>query len=172
MCDELMDFVNASSQQQRYRLDKVFLDPEKLTATEFVLQPLAWQSIRYGHDEICKVPDDRRGIYAFAISHPSDVLPPYCYVLYIGIAGRDSNRSLRERYGDYLNRKKILKRERIASMIGRWESILRFFFAPVEQTVTSEDLKTLERQLNTALMPPFSINDADAETKKMLRAFP
>ena len=170
MPDELEDFVNASAEQLKYQF-AVTLEPDKLMAVDSTLQPLAWRSIPYGHDQIHEVPNDKRGIYAFAISHPSDVLPPHGYILYIGIAGRDSDRSLQERYRDYLNRGKVRKRERIARMIVCWRSILRFLFAPVEESVTSEDLKNMERRLNTALMPPLSINDVDAETRQMRRAF-
>lgn len=170
MCNELEDFVNASAERLKYRIS-VNLEPHGLIAAASDLQPLAWQSIPYGPDEIHKIPDDKRGIYAFSVSYPSDVLPPHGYILYIGIAGRDSNRSLRARYKDYLNWKTVLKRARIARMIGCWRPILRFSFAPVEETVTSADLKNIERRLNTALMPPFSINDMDAETRRMMKAF-
>lgn len=56
-------------------------------------------------------------------------------------------------------------------MIGYWGPILRFWFAPVEPTMTSAALQNIERRLNTALMPPFSVNDMDAETRRMMRAF-
>ena len=171
MTDPLDDFVNASAEQLlRYRFT-VTLHPDRLTAADSELQPLAWDSIPYGPDEIHRIPDDKRGIYAFAISYPSDVLPLHSYILYVGIAGRDSRRSLRARYRDYLNRRSLLKRERIARMVVCWGPILRFCFAPVEETVTSDDLKNIERQLNSALMPPLSINDLDAQTRQMQRAF-
>ena len=35
----------------------------------------------------------------------------------------------------------------------------------------SSDVLPLHSYLNTALMPPFSINDLDAETRRMQRAF-
>lgn len=170
MWDEVADFVNSSVDLPKYRI-AVTLEPDRLIAAHADLQPLAWQSIAYGPDEIRKVPDDKRGIYAFAVSYPSDVLPPHGYILYIGIAGRNSNRSLRARYRDYLSPKAVLKRERIARMIECWRSILRFWFAPVESTMTSAALQSIERRLNTAFMPPFSVNDMDAETRRMMRAF-
>jgi len=37
--------------------------------------------------------------------------------------------------------------------------------------VSSDDLKELEKQLNTALMPPFSEGDLEADTKQKRRAF-
>ena len=138
---------------------------------EHVIPALAWDSVSYGDEELDRVPDDRRGVYAFAVCRNSDVLPPHGYILYIGIAGKDSQRPLRERYKDYLNVKKVKKRARIARMIGTWHQVLRFFFAHVGDDFSSEDLKTLEKQLNTAIMPPFSEGDLEAETKQKRRAF-
>ncbi len=132
---------------------------------------LAWDSVSYGEEELGRVPADKRGIYAFAISSTNYVLPPHGYVLYIGIAGRDSERPLRDRYKDYLNAKKVKKRARIARMIGTWHQVLRFYFAPIDDDVSSDDLQTLERQLNTALMPPFSEGDIDADIKQKRKAF-
>ena len=76
MPDLLDDFVNASAGQLLKYQFSVTLHPDRLTAADSELQPLAWESIPYGHDEIHRVPDDKRGIYAFAINYPSDVLPP------------------------------------------------------------------------------------------------
>lgn len=170
MLDELEDFANVSAEPLKYRIT-VTLEPHRLIAADSDLQPLAWQSIPYGRDEIRKVPDDKRGIYAFAVSYPTDVLPPHGYILYIGMAGLNSNRSLRARYRDYLNLKAVRRRPQIARMIGCWHSILRFWFAPVESTMTSADLQNIELRLNTAFMPPLSINDIDAETRQQRRAF-
>ena len=67
--------------------------------------------------------------------------------------------------------KKIMKRPHIANMIGNWNQVLRFFYAPIDDTVTSEELETLEKNLNVALLPPFSKGDLEAEIKQMLGAF-
>jgi len=169
--DAIVDFANKAHEAVgRYNF-QVTLTPENIMVDEYALDQLAWGSIKYGEEEIDKVPHDKRGVYAFAVHHPSNVLPPHGYVLYIGIAGRDSRRSLQERYRDYLNHKKVVKRPRIARMIGDWHKVLKFFFAPVGDNVSPEDLKTLERQLNTALMPPFSEGDLEAGTKAKRRAF-
>ena len=56
-------------------------------------------------------------------------------------------------------------------MIGTWHDVLRFFFAPVSDDLSSDDLKNLEKELNTALMPPFSENDLEADIKRKRRAF-
>lgn len=149
----------------------VTLSSDKLLADEYIIPALTWDSVKYIDGDLNKVPADKRGIYAFAVCQESHVLPPHGYILYVGIAGKNSDRSLRDRYKDYHNAKKILKRSRIARMIGTWRQVLRFFFAPVDDTVSPEDLKALEEQINTTLMPPFSVGDLEAETKRMRRAF-
>ena len=169
--DSLMDFANEATEEIAKYTVSFTLSSPKMRVKQQIIPALKWDSIRYGNADLNKVPNDKRGIYAFAICHHSDVLPPHGYILYIGIAGHNSNRSLRERYKDYLNEKQVIKRARIARMIGTWHEVLRFFFAPVEENISSEDLKQLEIQLNTALMPPFSKGDLDADTKQKRRAF-
>lgn len=169
--ESVVDFVNTAHDEVGKFMVEVTLSPDKLLADDYCVEELAWTSVPYGDADVDTVPNDRRGVYAFAICHENDVLPPNGCVLYIGIAGRDSNRSLRERYKDYLNAKKVLKRERIARMIGTWHKILRFYFAPVDDEMTPEDLKKLEKQLNTALLPMFSEGDLEAGTKRKRRAF-
>ena len=167
----LIDFANDATMEIAKFTISVTLSPDKMMATGHPVPALAWDSVSYGDEEAEKVPADKRGVYAFAICRNNDVLPPHGYVLYIGIAGRDSRRPLRDRYKDYLNEKKVMKRTRIARMIGTWHHVLRFYFAAVDDELSSDDLKTLEQQLNTALMPPFSVGDLEAETKHKRRAF-
>ncbi len=168
---EVEDFAQGAADAIARFTVQFTLSTDQLDDDNYRLDGLEWHSICYGEDEIEIVPNDRRGIYAFAICKESEVLPPHCYVLYIGIAGRKSNRSLRERYRDYLNEKKVLKRDRIAFMIGTWHHVLRFYYAPVDQNITSDQLEGLERQLNSTLLPPFSQGDLEAEIKKQRRAF-
>ena len=169
--ESVVDFVNQAHEEIGKFSIEITLSPAKLMADEYCVEVLTWSSVKYGEAEANDVPNDRRGVYAFVVSHENSVLPPNGCVLYIGIAGRDSDRSLRERYKDYLNERKILKRERIARMIGTWHEVLRFYFSPVGAETTAEDLKPLEKQLNTALLPKFSEGDLDAATKRKRRAF-
>lgn len=170
--NSLVDFANqANDIIGKFRIEFV-LSPEQLSVDQYGIDSLQCDSISYGDAELNKVPDDKRGVYAFAICKQGHkVQPPHGYVLYIGIAGRDSDRSLRKRYMDYLNEKKFMKRERIARMIGTWHSVLRFFFAPVNDSVSSSDLQIIEEKLNSALLPPFSIGDLEAGIKSKRRAF-
>ena len=112
-----------------------------------------------------------RGIYAFVVSHSNSVLPHHGYVLYVGIAGKNSNRSLRDRYADYLNTKIILSRDRVCAMIAGWAEVLHFVYAPVECSVSSDDLIALEKEISGALLPPFSPGDREARIKAMERMF-
>lgn len=169
--DSLIDFANEANEEIAKYTVPVTLSPEKMMVNEHAIETLTWESISYGGEELERVPADKRGIYAFAVCRHSDVLPPHGYVLYIGIAGRDSERTLRDRYKDYLNTRKVKKRARIARMIGTWHPVLRFYFAPIDDDVSSNDLQALEKQLNTALIPPFSEGDLDADTKQKRRAF-
>lgn len=168
---DITDFVNQANNEIGKFQVTMTLSPSKMTFDGFNVPSLAWDSIKYGKAEIDRVPDDKRGIYAFSIHHPSQVLPPHSHILYIGIAGRKSHRSLKARYADYLNPQKIIKRDRIARMIGTWHEVLRFHFAPIDDSMTSEQLEQLEKDLNTALLPPFSEGDLEADTKKKRRAF-
>lgn len=168
---DISDFVNQANNEIGIFQFTMTLSPTKLTFDSFNVPSLIWDSIKYGKDEIDKVPGDKRGVYAFSIHHPSQVLPPHGHILYIGIAGRKSDRSLKARYADYLNPRIVLKRERIARMIGTWHEVLRFHFAPIDDSMTSEQLEQLEKDLNTALLPPFSEGDLEADTKKKRRAF-
>ncbi|MBV7259367.1 hypothetical protein [Erythrobacter crassostreae] len=168
---ELNDIVETGIKEiSQYRFECI-LNAERLLADEYDLDDLNWESVPYGESDVDLVPDDRRGIYAFTLKAPHPVLPPHGYVMYIGIAGRRSNRSLRSRYRDYLNTRKVAKRLTIARLIGTWHNILQFQFAPVDADMSSEDLEQLEKQLNSCMMPVFSDGDLEAETKAKRKAF-
>jgi hypothetical protein len=165
------DFVSKASEDiKRYSIE-IILAPPKMMSSQYALNALHWDCIEYGDKDIDKVPDDKRGIYAFAVQQTNAVLPPHCYVMYIGIAGRNSTRSLRARYREYLNPTTILKRPKIARMIVDWEPVLKFYFATVDHTVSSQTLEDIEEQLNTALMPPCVEGDLEADTKRARKAF-
>lgn len=167
---KLKNYVDAANSEIGSFRRTFTLSPDKIINGASAFQSLTWDSVAYGTPELNKVPN-QRGIYAFAIRHESSVLPPHGYILYIGIAGRRSKRSLRARFEDYLDENKVIARSNIAYMIGTWSKVLRFFFATVDDNVTSVELETLEKQLNGALMPPFSIGDLEADVKRKQRAF-
>lgn len=171
--NELEDFVNEATQEiAKYKIE-VILSPSKLKFDDFKIGNLHWGSVNYGAtDEIDDVPDDKRGIYAFVIAREHAQLPTHGYIMYVGIAGRrGSKRDLRARYKDYLNPKIVKKRPNITRLIGTWREVLKFYFAPINDDISSDDLEELERQINTAFLPPLSEGDIEAEVKRKRRAF-
>ena len=172
--DLLRDFANEANREVgNFRLNFT-LSPNKMRRDDYDLEALTWDSIHFGDDaEIEKIPNNKRGIYALTICHPGKVMPLHGYVIYIGIAGRRSDRPLRERYKDYLNEKRMQKeRPGLAYAIGTWQDVLRFCFAPVDDRFSSGNLEELEKKINTALMPPYSFGDLEANTKNKQKAFP
>ena len=164
--DQIDDFNDQVNREiASYEVRDVILNPDHLLADDFVIQHLDWRSIKFDRDEMEKVPDDKRGVYGFAIGVDSDVLPPHGYILYIGIAGRNSDRPLRERCRDYLTPSKVIKRRRIKRAMN-WRRVLRLIFAPVDDTVPTEDIEALEIQLNTALISPFAEQDMEADLRE------
>ena len=169
--DEIDDFnYQVNREIASYELRDVILNPDHLLAEDFVIQNLNWNAIKFGPEEIHQVPNDKRGVYGFAVRVDSAVLPPHGYILYIGMAGRNSDRPLRERCQDYLYPKKVLKRRRIKRAMN-WRRVLQLIFAPVDDTVTTEDIEILESQLNTALISPFAEQDMDADLREKRAAW-
>ena len=169
--EEVNDFAKAVNEEIASYAMNFILNPDKMLTDDFVVSNLEWDAIEFETGDIEQVPINKRGVYGFAIKVDSQVLPPHGYIAYMGIAGRDSCRTLRERYQDYLNPKRVIKRPGIARLMGNWRQVLQFVFAPVDDTVTSEELQELEIQLNTALIPPQSKQDLDAEVREKRRAW-
>ncbi len=153
-----------------YELEFVLNTP-KILDLEASENPISWNSIKFNKDQSDFVPNDKRGIYAFIISDKRDFLPPNGYIMYIGIAGKNSERSLRDRYNDYFKQSEIKARPRLRRMIAQWNELLWFHFAPVEDDFSSTDLQALERRLITAFLPPCCKDDVESDTRRSLDAF-
>ncbi len=169
--DEVDDFTQTITEQIARHATQMILNPNKMMARDFIVRNLEWGSIKFETGDIEQVPNDKRGVYGFSVQVESQVLPPHGYILYMGMAGLNSSRSLRERYQDYLQPKKVIKRGGITRVMGTWRQVLQFVFAPVDDSVPTKDLQRLEIQLNTALIPPYSEKDIDAEVRAARRAW-
>ena len=161
----------ALNQIKAYEI-RFVLNTEAILALDPSENPFHWNSITFGKDEIKHVPNDQRGLYAFIIADLRTFLPPHGYIMYIGIAGRRSCRSLRARYQDYFEPSELARRPALGRMICYWHPILRFHFAPVDDNVTSAELEVMEQRLITAFLPPCSKGDIKADTRAMMAAFP
>ena len=168
----LSDFLDPAAETfAKHRVEFV-LAPHLLCRPTYAVSQLTWHEIRFDdRSSLATIPDDKRGVYAFSIKTPCASLPPHGYILYVGIAGLRSNRSLRARYNDYLKTSHVIKRPRIARMISTWYSVLSFLFAPVPDEVSPTDLEALEEQLLSALIPPCSDRGMDADLSQQMRAF-
>ena len=155
---------------KKYELHFI-LNTHKISDLDGSENPLTWSSIGFGKQEIDKVPDHREGVYAFVIADPRTFLPPHGYIMYIGLSGRDSFRSLRDRYSDYFKQSQLQRRPRIKRMIVQWHQLLRFHFAPVAGDLPRAELKALEKRLITAFLPPCCRGDIEADTRKKMDAF-
>ena len=151
---------------------KLTLNIEAILALHPSENPLHWNSIRFDKNQIQHVPNDQRGLYAFIIADQRTFLPPHGCIMYIGIAGRRSRRSLRARYQDYFKPSEVERRPALGRMIVNWHPILHFHFAPVDDDVTSEELEAMEQRLITAFLPPCCKDDIEADTRAMMAAFP
>lgn len=78
---DITDFVNQANNEIGKFQVTMTLSPDKLAYDSFNVASLDWDSIKYGKTEIDKVPGDKRGIYAFSIHQPSQVLPPHGHIL-------------------------------------------------------------------------------------------
>lgn len=133
-------------------------------------EPLAWESVKFAAQNRNDVPE-QRGIYAFIVQFQDhDVvppaLPPHGYVMYGGITGATADRTLRDRYGDYLRDQRRPKRWSIHSMLNKWSDDLYFHYAAVG---ADYDLSQLETALNDAIIPPYVTNDFSAEVRALVR---
>ena len=155
---------------KKYEL-RFILNTQKISDLDGSENPLTWNSIGFGKQEINKVPDDREGVYAFVVSHLRNFLPPHGYIMYIGLSGKNSFRSLRDRYSDYFKQSELQRRPRIKRMIVQWHPLLRFHFAPVAKNLPRTELKALEERLITAFLPPCCKGEIAADTRKMMAAF-
>lgn len=130
---------------------------------------LRWRKTRFQPARVASVANGP-GVYAFVIQHRARGITPHGYVLYIGQTGaKKPQRKLRQRFKEYIaeEAKEITKRPRVREFLNKWKGYLTFYFAVVDPN--SVDLLELERNLNDALMPPYSVEDFSPEIRKRKR---
>ena len=79
-----VDIINTAYMEiAKYKFE-VCIPPQKIIKADYVLNSLSWSLISYGNDdELVKIPNDKRGIYAFVIYWPTTILPHHGYVFAI-----------------------------------------------------------------------------------------
>ena len=123
-----------------------------------------WDSVPFQRDYSDSVPNDRHGIYTFAIA-PGVAQHPLLYlVTYVGKADR---MTLRARFLSYFNEKHSLKRPHIGRFLRHYEGFIMFSFCCVEESST---IPEIEDELINALLPPLC-KELPAKVSAIRRAF-
>ena len=115
------------------------------------LKKLNWEYVKFNKSNKNIVPEVR-GVYCFVIMHKAESFPPNSYISYIGITGDKSNRTLKNRFNDYLREEKNLKRAHIHYLLTTWSDDLYFYYVSIPDTNVS--LSSIETQLLNAIIPP------------------
>lgn len=124
------------------------------------INDLRWKSFPFDGNHAHLIPKTQ-GIYSFVI-YPKFTNHPQRYLCYIG----KTNRTLRERYVEYLNESKSKKgRPKIVSLLNLWKGYLEFCY--IEE---KRDLLNLEKTLLEAFIPPCN-EDLPANVSRPIRAF-
>jgi hypothetical protein len=162
----LIDFDSNLQQLKNYQ-QHVVLWPERWHSFTPTI-PLAWRKVKFSEANTSTIPT-AKGIYAFVVQFHDDAvlpihLPSHGYVMYVGIT---PDRTLRERYRDYLRDKRRPKRWSVYSMLNKWSDDCFFYYSAV--TDPGVDLRALEIALNDAIIPPYVTMDFSAEVRKLVR---
>src|SRR5690349_13240390 len=112
---------------------RMLLSPMLWDKFKIASAKLKWKQARFTRSNVSKIPN-KRGVYAFLIRNNvrKASWPPHGYIMYVGIVGRrKAERTLRERFSEYLTPSEVAKRPKIARMIETWGEHLYFNYAVV-----------------------------------------
>ena len=127
---------------------------------------LAWHSTPFKREHAGNV-SDKPGVYCFHIGHDLTCLPTFGVSLYGGI----TQRSLRERFLEYFRERDSNQgRTHVRKFLMVFREELSFGWSEVD-TTPAVDLKTIEKDFNDAMMPPYSIRDFSADVLKKRNAW-
>jgi hypothetical protein len=113
-----------------------FLVSPKRWRTSRVTVALAWTFVSFSRLNRAHVPKDA-GAYAFIVRHVNDHFPAHGFIMYLGITGSAANeRTLYDRYSDYLREKKINKRPKVHYMLNKYANDLHFAYCVPPPEVT------------------------------------
>ena len=131
---------------------------------------LTWEHVAFNRSERARVPR-KPGLYAFAVQPPHTDFPPSSWLFYVGEVGAtgSENRTLWQRYKEYLNELEDSIRPKMGHLIYRYRDYVQFYYCELDPT--ANDLKALETKLISALWPDGNINDFDADVARIRRAF-
>jgi len=156
-----VDLVNAADKYAA-ALRRFYLDV-KSWQTFNTSHALQWDKCRFTKDNRAQIPRER-GLYVFTLELSPSELPAHGYILYIGIVGDKNDRTLYDRYGDYLrNLRTLLGRPRVIYMLSKWDGHLFFNFVPLSNKAIS--LANIEQDFLDAVNPPVNQTDFSADVR-------
>lgn len=143
----VVDVIKDQDELNSFEYKPCFLWPRRWN-TVADLNFLAWTMIDFNAGNNNLVPANP-GIYSFLIS-PINANIPHLYLGYIG----KTNRTLRERYGEYLHEMNNEKgRPKLVRMLNKWNGYVKFAFTV---NFNGHSIDSVESRLNDAYLPPFN----------------
>ncbi|MCB1753246.1 MAG: hypothetical protein KDI74_16130 [Gammaproteobacteria bacterium] len=127
---------------------------------------LSWRKYKFTENNKKNIPESK-GIYAFVFQSNITNLPTHGYIMYIGIVTK-SERTLNQRYGEYLREQKKLKRPKVSTMLAKFAGGLQFFFAVADPQEV--DLEQLEIDIASAVIPPAVTKDFTPRVRQIVNA--
>jgi len=125
---------------------------------------LSWSAIPFRRGGGSTLPAEA-GFYCFFVGQARPQLPLILFPLYAGETG-----NLRQRYGQYVREKDSRKgRYHVRRFLKAFAGEAAFAFALFDGEEQAR--KAIEKQLNNALMPPYSQNDYTADVGARKRAW-
>jgi hypothetical protein len=161
-----LDLIQFSDDLGSYR-QWFCLSPPQWLACSHGLQ-LSWSSVKFEPAQQSAIPQSR-GVYAFVVKPKVKGFFELGYLMYIGQTGARSDRTLRDRFGEYLRQSHVKKRVRIDKMMQKWGNHLYFYYVALPSG--DHDLKDIELKFNDALIPPCVAGDFSPAIATAVRAW-
>lgn len=159
---DLTEFLRERDEALSYRVAFV-LDSKRWNSFK-PNRKLYWKKYKFTKDNKKNIPECK-GIYAFIFQSNINNLPTHGYILYIGIVSK-SERTLKQRYGEYLLEQRKLKRPKVSTMLSKFADGLRFYFSEVDPEQV--DLGQLEVELASAVIPPAVTKDFTPRVRQIV----
>jgi len=156
---DVIDKVNNLRQFKR----SFILSPEKWRG--FTMDNLEWNQTKFQTNNSEQIPQSK-GIYCFVIKHDNPCFPSHGYITYIGKTGDGNERTLRDRYKDYIREKRRPKRVHIYELLNQWEEDLYFQYWEAGDDI---DLGEVETNLLDCIIPPLNRKDFTGDFGKIVR---
>ena len=134
-----------------------------------VARGLKWERVDFLASSKTSLPD-KKGLYAMTIRAPNPDFPPNSYLFYVGEVGAKSSekRTFPRRFQEYLDEYRQITRPNVAIFLHSYRGYIDFHYCELDE---SADIKSLESDLITYLLPIANRRDIEPEIGIVRRAF-